>query len=145
MSTTDTLRKETRKETRREALQRQSWKHVKDVIPKTKAIAFDGCHKIYLLLDQTAVDYLDSSQYDILEPTYNNVRLAYNQSCGLRFVQSIEDAAAAAVANAVIDDHHAADSSADTDADTSTSDPANISAEIKLSPIHIEELVAQGF
>lgn len=79
-----------------------TWADVEKAIPKSKAIAFDGCHKIYLLLDDEQValsrsyGYGDegSFQHEMSEFPDSAAVLArlhkwFDESCGLRFINSI--------------------------------------------------------
>lgn len=62
-----------------------------------KAIAWDTCHKIYVLMDNEQVDLMREYGYDELYTSneLNSVEMAdqvmdwYNESCGLRFVTAV--------------------------------------------------------
>lgn len=69
------------------------WSDVEANIGEAILIAWDGCHKIYLALDQQEADWFRSSYPYIVEDT-DEVMLAtlinwYDQSCGLRFVSGV--------------------------------------------------------
>jgi hypothetical protein len=76
-------------------------------IPEAKAIAWDTCHKIYVLMDDAQVEkmreygYGDENDPDslITKAQMNNqqmldtVKKWYEDSCSLRFVQAVETVA----------------------------------------------------
>lgn len=49
-------------------------------------IAYDGCHKIYLLKDNSEVDEAKSLNYEIFKPTAAILRGIYANSCVLKFI-----------------------------------------------------------
>ena len=49
-------------------------------------IAFDRCHKIYFLKDDSEVAEAKSLNYKILEPKAEILRNIYEKSCSLRFI-----------------------------------------------------------
>ena len=82
----------------------QVWDEVEESLTNAKAIAFDGCHKIYILLDHAQVDLMAGYGYG-----YDNdgsflihaissspkemlatIKEWYEDSCALRFVDSVE-------------------------------------------------------
>ena len=70
---------------------------VRERIPETKAIAWDTCHKIYLLLDDEQVELMRSYGYDPLitaeettpDEMIRTLEEWYEDSCGLRFIQAV--------------------------------------------------------
>ena len=70
---------------------------VKEKVSEAKAIAFDTCHKIYLLMDNEQVELMKTYGYDPLitsEEATPDVMLAtlqewYEDSCGLRFIDAV--------------------------------------------------------
>ena len=70
---------------------------VKERVNEAKAIAFDTCHKIYLLMDNEQVELMRGYGYDPLitkEDATPDVMLAtlqewYEDSCGLRFIEAV--------------------------------------------------------
>ena len=70
---------------------------VKEKVSEAKAIAFDTCHKIYLLMDNEQVELMRGYGYDTLitnEDATPDVMLAtlqewYEDSCGLRFIEAV--------------------------------------------------------
>ena len=70
---------------------------VKERVVDAKAIAWDTCHKIYVLMDDEQVELMREYQYD---PLITNVEATpeemlatleewFEDSCGLRFIQAV--------------------------------------------------------
>jgi hypothetical protein len=63
-----------------------------------KGIAFDTCHKIYVLMDDEQMQLMRGYGYDPLissdqmsaEEMYVTISEWYEDSCGLRFIQAVE-------------------------------------------------------
>jgi hypothetical protein len=72
------------------------WK-VEERVSEAKAIAWDTCHKIYLLMDDEQVETMRGYEYDPLitdrEQTPEEMLITlkdwYASSCGLRFIQAV--------------------------------------------------------
>jgi len=70
---------------------------VKERVGDAKAIAWDTCHKIYLLMDDEQVDVMRGYEYDPLitnkEQTPEEMLITlkdwYASSCGLRFIDAV--------------------------------------------------------
>jgi hypothetical protein len=70
---------------------------IKERVSEAKAIAFDTCHKIYLLMDDEQVELMREYEYDPLitnaEATPEQMLVTleewYENSCGLRFIQAV--------------------------------------------------------
>ena len=70
---------------------------VEERVTEAKAIAFDTCHKIYLLMDNEQVDVMRGYGYDPLitnaeaTPTQMLAILKewFDNSCGLRFIEAV--------------------------------------------------------
>jgi hypothetical protein len=68
-----------------------------DFTATAKAIAFDTCHKIYVLMDDQQVELMREYGYDALitsdemTPRQMSDKVAewYSQSCGLRFISAV--------------------------------------------------------
>jgi hypothetical protein len=73
------------------------WGAVESALCDARGIAFDGCHKIYILMDDAQMDKMrgygydplisasDMNEYDMFEL----VQEWYEDSCGLRFVHAV--------------------------------------------------------
>jgi hypothetical protein len=70
---------------------------VYDRIGSAKGIAWDTCHKIYILMDSEQVELMREYGYDPLitadqmsaDEMFGLVQEWYEDSCGLRFVQAV--------------------------------------------------------
>jgi hypothetical protein len=70
---------------------------VRERVSEAKAIAWDTCHKIYVLMDDEQVEVMRGYEYDPLitkeEMTSEEMLLTlekwYEGSCGLRFIQAV--------------------------------------------------------
>jgi hypothetical protein len=73
-----------------------AWAQVAAALPEAKGIAWDTCHKIYVLMDQEQFDLMASYDYDPLIPvtdTYEALQTLkewYGDSCGLRFINAVK-------------------------------------------------------
>ena len=64
---------------------------------EAKGIAFDTCHKIYILMDDEQMNLMKEYEYDPLissdemdpEEMANTVLSWYEDSCGLRFISAV--------------------------------------------------------
>jgi hypothetical protein len=78
------------------------WTDVEIVLPHAKAIAFDGCHKIYVLMDNDQVEKMTGYGYGVDEGSYlltadkmskremaDTLETWYQESCGLRFINAV--------------------------------------------------------
>lgn len=73
------------------------WNKVGETLEDAKGIAFDGCHKIYVLMDDEQMSEMKLIGYDPLlsaedytaSEMLETVKDWYEDSCGLRFVQAI--------------------------------------------------------
>lgn len=73
------------------------WDLVKDRIVDARGIAFDTCHKIYVLMDVEQMVKMKEYEYDPLisdsemsaDEMFDTVKKWYADSCGLRFVQAV--------------------------------------------------------
>ena len=77
------------------------WK-VREYTDEAKGIAFDGCHKVYVLMDDEQMSLMKEYGYGEDNPNYlisssqlDPAEMAtvamswYNDSCGLRFIQAV--------------------------------------------------------
>ena len=75
-----------------------SWNEVETSLNWAKAIAWDTCHKIYVLMDDRQVELMieygydpivyakDTTQGDLLD----TLKEWFDDSCGLRFITAVE-------------------------------------------------------
>jgi hypothetical protein len=79
----------------------EHWKRIADVLDTAVGIAWDGCHKIYVLMDEPQFDLMDEYGYDPLlrveaigkTEALETLRRWYEDSCGLRFINSVRTVA----------------------------------------------------
>ena len=76
------------------------WENVEYYATQAKGIAFDGCHKIYVLMDYEQVEqmekwgygkddsYLFTDKHLSAEDMNATLRGWYERSCGLRFIEA---------------------------------------------------------
>lgn len=70
---------------------------VEEALENAKAIAWDTCHKIYVLMDDEQVALMRQYEYDPIitsdeqspRQMLDTVKSWFDQSCGLRFVNSV--------------------------------------------------------
>ena len=70
---------------------------INDRVGSAKAIAWDNCHKIYILMDSEQVDLMKEYGYEPLitadqmssDEMFNQVIEWYEDSCSLRFIQAV--------------------------------------------------------
>lgn len=74
------------------------WDNVEEYVSNAKGIAFDTCHKIYVLMDDAQIAKMREYEYD---PLYTNAEMSademlstlkhwYAESCMLRFIEAVE-------------------------------------------------------
>ena len=74
-----------------------NWDNVYDKMEDAKAIAFDTCHKIYVLMDDEQIAKMREYGYDPLYTKdemsagemYETIKHWYAESCGLKFVEAV--------------------------------------------------------
>lgn len=73
---------------------------VAEYVESAKAVAWDGCHKIYVLMDDAQVEQMREYGYEYLvtteempdEDTLQLVQSWFQLSCGLRFIDAVTSA-----------------------------------------------------
>lgn len=68
---------------------RGHWDKVEETLPLAKAMHFDGCHKIYLSMDDTEVEEMKRYGYDVVAPNLDTIRRWFEGSCPLRFINAV--------------------------------------------------------
>ena len=74
-----------------------SWDKVEVAVEMAKGIAFDTCHKIYVLMDDAQMEQMKEYGYDPLLSSddltpaemLETIQGWYSDSCGLKFVQAV--------------------------------------------------------
>ena len=68
------------------------WEEVRDALPDAEGICWDGCHKIYILMDEGEVEAMRECGYEVLNVTDDSLTTLqewYDRSCFLKFVYAI--------------------------------------------------------
>lgn len=74
------------------------WDTVEDALEDAKGITWDTCHKIYVLMDDEQVAQMREYEYDPIITSdemsdgemLNTLKKWFEDSCGLRFIDSVE-------------------------------------------------------
>jgi len=66
-----------------------NWELVDDMCDNAVAMHWDGCHKIYLSMDDTQVITMEGWGYEVFAPDFNLLYSWYDHSCGLRFISAV--------------------------------------------------------
>ena len=72
--------------------QAHAWNLVKHAVLRAKAMHYDGCHKIYLSMDDAQVEAMKGYGYDIVTPDFDKLKEWYDESaktCGLQSVSAV--------------------------------------------------------
>ena len=73
-----------------------TWERVRIALHTAKGIAWDECHKIYVLMDDEQVQKMREYEYDPLLPVTDpdkaleTLREWYEDSCSLRFISAVK-------------------------------------------------------
>lgn len=70
---------------------------IKDRLESAKGIGWDGCHKIYILMDDDQMDVMQNYGYDPLissdlftpNQMFKITQKWWDQSCGLKFISAV--------------------------------------------------------
>jgi hypothetical protein len=74
------------------------WTDTEFAVEDAKGIAFDSCHKIYVLMDTEQVEQMREYEYDFIHTSeemtpsqmLETLHEWFDKSCPLRFIQSVE-------------------------------------------------------
>jgi hypothetical protein len=77
------------------------WDLVEEYTENAKGIAFDTCHKIYVLMDDKQVAQMREYEYDLIHTAdemnpsqmLDTLKEWFGKSCPLRFIQAVESVA----------------------------------------------------
>lgn len=70
-------------------VERRAWAAVTTAMKTAKAMHFDGCHKIYLSMDDEEVSNMEDLGYDIVAPDIALLSDWFDSSCELRSISSV--------------------------------------------------------
>ena len=70
---------------------------LQDYLNRAKGIAWDNCHKVYVLMDEKQMEVMKEYEYDPLIPSsemspgdmFHTIVKWFDDSCGLRFIQAV--------------------------------------------------------
>jgi hypothetical protein len=65
------------------------WGEVEEALTDALSMHWDGCHKIYLSMDEGQVAQMDEYGYDLVTPDYDLIREWFDLSCSLRFINAV--------------------------------------------------------
>jgi hypothetical protein len=74
------------------------WDVVEDAVENAKGIAFDTCHKIYVLMDDEQVALMREYEYEEIRTTEDQtpsemletLKDWFSKSCALKFIEAVE-------------------------------------------------------
>jgi hypothetical protein len=74
------------------------WDLVEEYAYNASGIAFEGCHKIYVLMDTEQVDQMREYEYDFIHDCvemshnemFSTLKEWFEKSCSLRFIEAVE-------------------------------------------------------
>jgi hypothetical protein len=75
------------------------WDDVETALETADSIAFDGCHKIYVLMDLEQTEKVIGYEYEFVEPVTEPDRALgllkkwFEDSCGLKFIEQVSSLA----------------------------------------------------
>ena len=72
-----------------EAQEGAAWERIDHALTCSEGMVFDGCHKIYIMMDRESFDEMMVYGYDVAAPNGDTIRRWWDESCGLRFIQTI--------------------------------------------------------
>lgn len=75
----------------------ENWRKIASILVDAFSIAWDGCHKIYILMDETQHKQMIEYEYDPLlrldalgiDVALRTLHEWYDASCGLRFINAV--------------------------------------------------------
>lgn len=83
------------------------WDLVEEYTEDAKGIAFDTCHKIYVLMDTKQVELMREYEYDLIHTSeemspsemFTTLKEWFEKSCGLKFISAVKTVARGEDAN----------------------------------------------
>ena len=65
------------------------WSLVEETLAEAKAMHYDGCHKIYLSMDDDEVKASEACGFEAVPPDLAVIRGWYENACPLRFISAV--------------------------------------------------------
>lgn len=70
------------------------WRNVTEALTASKGVQYDGCHKIYLIMDDAELDRTLNEGVKIHQPDFNTLYSWFDDApCGLQFITAVSTAA----------------------------------------------------
>lgn len=66
-----------------------AWNRVRGALSRAKGMHWDGCHKIYLSMDDEQLRQSEEIGYETHAPDFDKLKGWFEESCGLRFVNAV--------------------------------------------------------
>jgi len=66
------------------------WEKVEQYLANARYQTWDGCHKIYLVMDNVAANIMQNYDYIMEQPDLNLLHEWFDSSCGLRFIEAVK-------------------------------------------------------
>jgi hypothetical protein len=63
-----------------------TWARVEDALDNAVGMCWDGCHKIYISMDNADANEMRGWGYDIVDPDFDTLMEWWEDACGLRFI-----------------------------------------------------------
>ena len=67
----------------------EAWESVREALEKAKGMYWDGCHKIYIAMDDEEVAKMKEYGYEYHKPNFDELKDWFDKSCGLKFVSAV--------------------------------------------------------
>ena len=64
---------------------------MQEAVEQASAMHFDGCHKIYLSMDEATVDQMVEYGYTVEPADFDTLKEWFDGSCWLRFIEAISN------------------------------------------------------
>jgi hypothetical protein len=68
---------------------KDEWDVVREMTCNSKAMHWNGCHKIYLSMDDETVESFREYEYEVVDPDPDLLVKWFMESCSLRFVSAV--------------------------------------------------------
>lgn len=65
------------------------WDTVEEMLINARGMYYDGCHKIYLAMDDEQKEHMNVLGYDYYKPNLELLKNWFDSSCDLKFVSAV--------------------------------------------------------
>lgn len=66
----------------------EKWDQVEEKVRDAVAITWDGCHKIYIMMDQAEADKTAGYGYTLEKPSFEQIQKWFDEACDLKFISA---------------------------------------------------------